>query len=198
MKNLFLTVILLFGTTANAATLDLGSGGELLGAFNVDVGGTLYDVTFEDGTCPAVFDNCDSLADFAFTNQTDALLAANALMDQVIHKTPDGPIDLIPSLTNGCTNMGSEFFPARCTVYTPFGFVPAHGLLSVTETVNFTPDSFGYLDNVNGRSIDPNQNHSGQPSSVFAVWTVVPIPAAVWLFGSALAGLGWLRRRQTA
>jgi len=27
--------------------------------------------------------------------------------------------------------------------------------------------------------------------------TVVPIPAAVWLFGSALAGLGWMRRRQT-
>jgi hypothetical protein len=27
--------------------------------------------------------------------------------------------------------------------------------------------------------------------------TVVPIPAAVWLFGSALAGLGWMRRKQT-
>jgi hypothetical protein len=27
--------------------------------------------------------------------------------------------------------------------------------------------------------------------------TVVPIPAAVWLFGSALAGLGWMRQRQT-
>jgi hypothetical protein len=27
--------------------------------------------------------------------------------------------------------------------------------------------------------------------------TVVPIPAAVWLFGSALAGLGWMRRRKT-
>jgi hypothetical protein len=26
----------------------------------------------------------------------------------------------------------------------------------------------------------------------------VPIPAAVWLFGSALAGLGWMRRRKTA
>jgi hypothetical protein len=28
--------------------------------------------------------------------------------------------------------------------------------------------------------------------------SVVPIPAAVWLFGSALAGLGWLRRKQAA
>ena len=25
----------------------------------------------------------------------------------------------------------------------------------------------------------------------------VPVPAAVWLFGSALAGLGWMRRRKT-
>ena len=28
--------------------------------------------------------------------------------------------------------------------------------------------------------------------------TLVPIPAAAWLFASALAGLGWLRRKQTA
>jgi hypothetical protein len=29
------------------------------------------------------------------------------------------------------------------------------------------------------------------------VVSAVPIPAAVWLFGSALAGLGWMRRRKT-
>jgi hypothetical protein len=29
------------------------------------------------------------------------------------------------------------------------------------------------------------------------VTAVTPIPAAAWLFGSALAGLGWLRRKQT-
>ncbi len=29
------------------------------------------------------------------------------------------------------------------------------------------------------------------------VGAAVPIPAAVWLFGSALAGLSWLRRKQT-
>jgi hypothetical protein len=27
--------------------------------------------------------------------------------------------------------------------------------------------------------------------------TSVPVPAAAWLFGSALAGLGWIRRKQT-
>ncbi|MEJ2139915.1 MAG: VPLPA-CTERM sorting domain-containing protein [Gammaproteobacteria bacterium] len=30
------------------------------------------------------------------------------------------------------------------------------------------------------------------------VVSAVPIPAAAWLFGSALAGLGWLRRKQAA
>jgi hypothetical protein len=30
------------------------------------------------------------------------------------------------------------------------------------------------------------------------VGSMVPVPAAVWLFGSALAGLGWIRRKQTA
>jgi hypothetical protein len=29
------------------------------------------------------------------------------------------------------------------------------------------------------------------------VVNAVPIPAAVWLFGSALAGLGWMRRKQS-
>ena len=28
--------------------------------------------------------------------------------------------------------------------------------------------------------------------------SVVPIPAAVWLFGSALAGLGWYKRKSVA
>jgi hypothetical protein len=27
--------------------------------------------------------------------------------------------------------------------------------------------------------------------------SLIPVPAAVWLFGSALAGLGWMRRKQT-
>jgi hypothetical protein len=39
-----------------------------------------------------------------------------------------------------------------------------------------------------------SDNTSGQ----FAGSTPVPIPAAVWLFGSALGMLGWMRRRSSA
>ena len=43
----------------------------------------------------------------------------------------------------------------------------------------------------------PTQNvHNSLRASIGEV-SPIPIPAAVWLFGSALAGLGWIRRRQT-
>lgn len=42
-------------------------------------------------------------------------------------------------------------------------------------------------------------NINGSPTVVDSITaSQVPVPAAVWLFGSALAGLGWIRRRQTA
>jgi hypothetical protein len=39
-------------------------------------------------------------------------------------------------------------------------------------------------------------NSSSSVNGLMSV-SVVPIPAAVWLFGSALGGLGWMRRRKT-
>ncbi len=39
---------------------------------------------------------------------------------------------------------------------------------------------------------------SGNTSGKFAGSTVVPVPAAVWLFGSALGMLAWLRRRSAS
>jgi hypothetical protein len=43
-----------------------------------------------------------------------------------------------------------------------------------------------------------NDLDAGSNRNVPGTWaqsSVVPIPAAVWLFGSALAGLGWMRRK---
>jgi hypothetical protein len=41
---------------------------------------------------------------------------------------------------------------------------------------------------------DGSQNYEGLAGLQLVA---VPIPAAVWLFGSALAGLGWMRRKQS-
>jgi hypothetical protein len=43
-----------------------------------------------------------------------------------------------------------------------------------------------------------NFGHDGGGSAEIFIGSVtaVPVPAAVWLFGSALAGLGWMRRKQ--
>ena len=66
---LLVAAALTFGSNAAvAATLDI-SGGELVGAFNVDVGGTLYDVTFVDSS---------PQTPFAFTTLADATAASQA------------------------------------------------------------------------------------------------------------------------
>jgi hypothetical protein len=61
------------------------------------------------------------------------------------------------------------------------------------ETLVFS-DSFSRL-NLNGLNLYFNelQGDTGQ-----IINTVVPVPPAIWLFGSAIAGLAWLRRRRGA
>jgi len=49
-----------------------------------------------------------------------------------------------------------------------------------SDNASVTIIDYAY-ENVAGRSI--------------AAGSVIPVPAAIWLFGSALAGLGWLRRK---
>jgi hypothetical protein len=49
-----------------------------------------------------------------------------------------------------------------------------------------------------GDEYDPIPNGAGWYGMDNLTYSVVPIPAAVWLFGSGLGLLGWFRRRQTA
>ena len=95
---------------AIAATLIVDGSGELTGATDVNVLGTLYDVAFLDGTCASVFDGCDDQADFTFGNSQEALFAGRALLDQVFV----GSFDDSPALTSGCSD------PLRCIVWFPY------------------------------------------------------------------------------
>ncbi|WP_297290776.1 VPLPA-CTERM sorting domain-containing protein [Oceanicoccus sp.] len=65
----------------------------------------------------------------------------------------------------------------------------------------YLPDAFTNLEYV---AIDGADGQNGSPSYMFldniqineTFTAAVPVPAAVWLFGSALAGLGWMRRKR--
>ncbi len=76
-------------------------------------------------------------------------------------------------------------------------------LWSLTATVN-PADVFGVPANDLGLTISNDLSASTvssgerawiQKKLSLAVTTIVPVPAAAWLFGSALGLLGWLRRR---
>ncbi len=85
------------------------SGGALLGATNVDVDGTLYDVAFLDGTCNDVFDACGA-ANFQFSSFAESNLASIALRAQVFD---DPAYTNSPSIINGCESTST------CGIWTP-------------------------------------------------------------------------------
>ena len=80
--------------------------------------------------------------------------------------------------------------------YATGGSIQTNISLSARELTTF---SLGVgWSNLSSLNLDPT---SGQSIAVYVdniVLDVVPIPAAVWLFGSGLGLLGWLRVRQNA
>jgi len=91
--------------------------------------------------------------------------------------------------------------PDLTASFTLSGYYAGGGQISVELTAdtvwsNYTFDS----EWSNLVSLEFGAVTSGGPFSSIGLdnlrLTTVPIPGAVWLFGSALAGLGWMRRKQ--
>jgi hypothetical protein len=82
------------------------------------------------------------------------------------------------------------------------GFIAGGGTVStVLTSTSQTLTQFGLgagWTNLDTLIIDPLDFNIAVAVDNIVLANTVPIPATVWLFGSALAGLGWLRRRQTA
>ena len=135
-KVLLGAVLILMASGAQAATLNVIDG-ILHGASDVLVGGSLYDVQFLDGTCIDLFNGCDETSDFTFQTQASALLAAQALLDQVFLDGPQGQFDSSPTLTNGCdVSPCVSFIPYNFDALTPLLFYKA-------EAVNSSPPPGG-------------------------------------------------------
>lgn len=95
-----------------------------------------------------------------------------------------------------CATHVGTIFSADVTVYDqqPFSF-------SASVFVDSKPVEYGAIENflITGQvyfSLPQDVTYTSQVGAIYAT-SIVPIPAAVWLFGSALAGLGWMRRKQT-
>ncbi len=175
-----------------AAILDV-IGGQLVGARDVLVGDTLYNVQFNDGSCVDVFDGCDAVSDFAFDNSDDAVDAAQALLDQVFIDGPAGLFDTEPFAITGCS---SGFL---CRAFIPYE-VDGGGLFSVPSAFaqNHIDEAMDGPFTISG--IVPLQPFTDFDNAVLAVFSPartvdVAAPGALWLFGVGLAGLAVVRRR---
>ena len=175
------------GGGAHAATLKVEDG-QLIGASGVEVDGTLYDVTFQDGSCNSLFDECNP-ASFAFNDQLGALAAASALLDQVLIDSFAGPFDLVPSRTRGCSTT------TFCEVYTPYSATASNvelGIAVNAEALAF-PSDFPYSFFNTSPAFD-----TFNTEATYANWTLapIPLPAGLPLLLTGLAGFAGLRLRQ--
>ena len=157
----------------NAATIIRDGNGIMTGATGVDVAGASYNVEFVEGSCNSLNNNC---TDFAFTigNVSDA---AQALADEVLYAT------------DGSFPVGRLGLPAAAF------FTAAQSADSaVTGVVVFAISQLG-IPSFSGMlelaELPADYDTSADPAIVYAEWTLspVPLPAAAWLFMSAIAGL---------
>jgi len=106
--------------TSQATVIFKVDDGQLVGAQNVDVGGTSYDVAFVDGSCIALFPGCDDISDFDYDDSAFAQAAARVLLEQVfvnVGSDTKTQYDSVPSLVFGCEESVGD---AGCATLIPF------------------------------------------------------------------------------
>jgi hypothetical protein len=172
MKKLLPLCFLVLGLgvgQAHAAVILVDASGLLTGATGVMVNGTAYDVSFQGGSCNAVFNGCDPSLDFLFTSGASALVASQALLDQVFlgenhgveDGDPSGPgfFDSHPGLTRGCP-LGDFNV---CIALTPYSFSSGSLLLAGLAT-NYGPFTGradeASLGSIGGGGTFPGSKHS--------------------------------------
>jgi hypothetical protein len=163
----------------------------------------VYDVdrTIGDGT----------VTGYITTNgDTEGFLTQDEIEDWSLTLTPDtgetGTLTSSPvnsnvfifgtAVTATATELSYDFTPTDTTTFMLFSGLNLFWCLETTGC-NDAPDLSEHIGSgtVATQSVDYS-DFTGENSLVFATATVVPVPAAVWLFGSGLIGLAGFARRK--
>ncbi len=174
MRHALAVMLLLVVGSAQAETIVYSTPEVVTAIGGLDIGGTLYNVDFESG----VYSTFGGIEDF-WTTQAEAYTAAVA-----INTVLNGPTRLICAVNNG-----SAFPLNNCQTL--------NAQYSVLSDVFFGNAAFShqalFMDEPQWVILCPS---CPSIDGVATAWSVVPIPAAVWLFGSGLGLLGWMKRKR--
>jgi hypothetical protein len=173
---LLLSVLLAHTGLSQAATVVFDGSSVASDILGIEIIGITYNVSFEVGSFDSlsVGDNFPFLNDRAGIGASSAAAAINAALNEVS-----------AYLVGPDSASGISFYTIPHYEFSVDGVGRNYGRIS-------------YRLNPDGWTDYTSRNHINSDTTArYAVFsTVVPIPAAVWLFGSALAGLGWIKRTQ--
>jgi hypothetical protein len=176
VRNFVSIVLLLFCVSSHAFVVDLdpNDNTQAIGIRNLDIQGSAYDVLFEYSTGPH---NTPQPGDI-FIDEAGALAATNAINTAL---NSVGTIQSVGSSMNNRFLVPWEFDTKSCGSQGDTGTCTQEGRL------------FGGSWNGSFHELDSTVDAPIEMAR-FSV-AVVPIPAAAWLFSSALGILVWIRKR---
>jgi hypothetical protein len=189
----FAVLLMCCGVQVNAAaspSLITDTSGNILGVTDLPVWNNTnthfygyFNVSFEDGSCAALFSGCDDkYTDFALPLSSN-LHGMTALVDFL------GEMDN-PEQINGCESL------SECRITAPHNPNLSAQTFGAHTKIIMAGSSDFYVTESNAGGI--LEDFFLNPSRTFAVFTpaaAVPLPAAAWLFSSALLGFTSLRRK---